>query len=291
MGDLKTILITGGSGYLGKNLVKFFAKDGHEIILLVRENSNVDYLDQLHGNFIIHRIGSTDLEELFIEKKVDVIIHTAASYGRKGESLSNVIDANLTFPVRLLDIAIKNGVKFFINTDTALPKELNAYSRSKKQFLEWLESLSKDINVINLQLEYFYGPYDDQTKFITYLLGELASGKKSIDFTDATPLRDFIYIDDVVNAYATVFNQLDNFKEITTVQVGSGNAVMLKELILEVQRIANRLEVQLNFGALSMRPNEIMKSCADNSFLKKMGWQPQHSFEEGIQKTIELEKN
>lgn len=289
MGSIKNILITGASGYLGKNLVEYLLLSNYKLILLVREKSNIAYLDALPQNFRIYKSSLSSYVDIFYENKVDVIIHTAASYGRKGESLSSILDANLFFPIKLLDAALKYKVKFFINTDTALPKELNAYSKSKKQFLEWLQALSSEINAINVQLEYFYGPNDDKTKFITFLLDELKSNKNQIDFTDATPLRDFIYIDDVISAYATIINKLHEFKGFVDIQVGSGNAMMLKDIIKEVQRISKNLDKELNFGAIPMRPNEIMKSCADITFLKKLGWQPNFSFEQGIIKTIELE--
>ncbi|MRX48652.1 NAD-dependent epimerase/dehydratase family protein [Pedobacter puniceum] len=291
MGPLENILITGASGYLGKNLVKFLLSANYKLILLVRENSNLTYLDSLPNTnkCKVYKIGSADFETIFKENQIDIIIHTAANYGRKGESLSSVIEANLYFPIKLLDAALNHKVKYFINTDTSLPKELNTYSRSKKQFLEWLETLSLEINIINIQLEYFYGPNDDKTKFITFLLDELKSKKNKIDFTDATSLRDFIYIDDVVSAYAAIINKIQEFKGFVNIPVGSGKAIMLKDIIKEVQSITNNLDKQLNFGAIPMRPNEIMKSCADITLLMKLGWQPMFSFEQGIIKTIELE--
>ncbi|KHJ39123.1 dTDP-glucose 4,6-dehydratase 2 [Pedobacter glucosidilyticus] len=291
MGPLENILITGASGYLGKNLVKFLLGANYKLILLVRENSNLTYLDSLPNTnkCKVYKISSADFETIFKENQIDVIIHTAANYGRKGESLSSVLDSNLYFPIKLLDAAFKHNLKFFINTDTSLPKELNAYSRSKKQFLEWLQAFSSEINIINIQLEYFYGPNDDKTKFITFLLSELKSKKKQIDFTDATPLRDFIFIDDVVSAFATIINKIEEFKGFIDIQLGSGNAMMLKDIIKQVQRITNNLDKQLNFGAIPMRPNEIMKSCADITLLRKLGWQPMFSFEQGIIKTIEME--
>lgn len=289
MGSIENVLITGASGYLGKNLVTYLLNSNFKIILLVRENSNITYLDSLPNNFKIYKSTLSSYEDIFSENKIDAIIHTAASYGRKGESLSSILEANLYFPIKLVDAAIKHKVKFFINTDTSLPKDLNAYSRSKKQFLEWLQALSSEINIVNLQLEYFYGPNDDRTKFISFLINEFKSGKKQIDFTLATPLRDFIYIDDVVNAYASVLNILEELNGFITIPVGSGEALMLKDIIKEVKRITNNTSVELNFGALPMRPNEVMMSCADITFLKGIGWQPVFSFQQGIMKTIELE--
>jgi len=288
---MKKILITGGTGYLGKNLIQGLLHRDYKVVALVRATSNIDFLTNLSNKISIVRLGDYELDALFFEQKFDIIIHTAANYGRKGESLTEVVNANLSLPVQILDLAIKHGVKSFINTDTSLPKELNAYSRSKKQFLEWLESNAAQLQVVNLQLEYFYGPHDAPSKFITFVLKELKSGKTTIDFTAATPYRDFIYIDDVVSAYLTVLDNLTEKKGIVRIEVGSGKAEMLKDIIEQIQTLSTIKNVKLNFGALPMRPNEIMHSCANTQELQQMGWRPKYTFREGILKMINIENN
>lgn len=288
---MRKILLTGSTGYLGKNLLKALLQNGNEVIALVRKESNIDFFENLIGKLIIYRLNEIHLDDIFKAHQFDLIIHTAASYGRKGESLKDIVQANLSFPIEVLDAAIRNNVKYFINTDTALPKSLNLYSHSKKQFLEWLEINAAKINVLNLQLEYFYGPNDDGSKFITFILSELNSGKKEIDFTAATAYRDFIYIDDVVDAYIRLIEQIENVNGLITIPIGSGQAVMLKNIIEEIRAIANHPEVNLNFGALPMRENEIMHSCADISFMESIGWKPKYTFEEGIKETIKIEYN
>lgn len=284
---MSKILLTGGSGYLGKNLSKGLVEANHELILLVRENSDIKFLQNITNPIKVYFIGVQSIDKIFRENNIDIVIHTAACYGRKGESLKDIIIANLLFPIELLNAAIENDVKYFINTDTALPKSINWYTKSKKQFLEWLEDSSCKINVLNLQLEYFYGPNDDDSKFISFVLKELQSGKPSIDFTEATSLRDFIFIDDVVKAYVLLVSKIENFSGIQTIQIGSGEAVELRQIIIKIREILKRNEVELNFGALPMRPNEVEKSCADITYLKKLGWKPTYSFEEGILKTIQ----
>jgi CDP-paratose synthetase len=290
MGDMKTVLITGANGYLGRHLVKKLLQEGSKVIALVRKTSNIEMLTGLQGQLEIVSISPEGLEYIFKASEIEVVIHTAASYGRKGENIAEVVNANLYFPVQLLDLCLKFGVHYFINTDTALPKSLNVYAHSKKQFLEWLTLCSNQINVLNLQLEYFYGPQDDSSKFVTFVLNELRSGKDQIDFTAATPFRDFIYIDDVVDAYYLLLKNIGRVKGIKTIEVGSGSAVMLKDIVLDIQKVAGCSNVRLNFGALPMRENEIMYSCADISELITFGWKPQYTFQQGVLKTIETER-
>ncbi|RZK77302.1 MAG: NAD(P)-dependent oxidoreductase, partial [Pedobacter sp.] len=264
---MSKILLTGGTGYLGKNLVKGLLEANHELILLVRKLSNIDFLQNSKGSVKVYVIGELSIDSVFKKENIDIVIHTAASYGRKGEDMNDVLSANLTFPVEVLNAAVRNNVKYFINTDTALPKSMNWYSKSKKQFLEWLEENSSNINIINLQLEYFFGPDDDNSKFITFVLNELLSGKSEIDLTEATSARDFIYIDDVVSVYKLIVSKIKNFIGIQTIEVGSGQAVKLREIVIKIRELVNRNEVRLNFGALPTRPNEIEISCADITYL------------------------
>ncbi|CAM4109857.1 Nucleoside-diphosphate-sugar epimerase [Pedobacter westerhofensis] len=290
MGLVTKILLTGGTGYLGKRLLYRLLSEGYDVFITVRNKHKV-FLDNGFSEKVKYvDVDDGALEEFFKNEMPDLIIHTAASYGRNGESLAEVVEANLSFPVKILNLAVTYGTKCFVNTDTSLPRELNAYSRAKKQFMEWLEICSNKIDVINLQLEYFYGPNDSSTKFITYVLHELQLGKGFIDFTDATPFRDFIYIDDVISAYLVILNNVQLFKGLNTIPVGSGSALMLKDLIIQMRSITSMDNVLLHFGKLPMRENEIMYSCADITILKQLGWKPLYTFEQGIMQTINIEK-
>jgi len=284
MGDVKNILLTGATGYLGRNLLTALLMLNYEVSVLARKTSNVNSITKLENVKIYY--AEDDLNLIFDENNIDTVIHTAALYGRKGESIADIVDANLHFPLRLLETCLKYKVLRFINTDTSLPKLLNSYALSKNQFLDWLLLNSSNIKVLNLQLEYFFGPGDDVTKFITYVLNEIYSGAKHIDFTEATSYRDFVYIDDLINAYLTILNNTEKFDSLTNIPVGSGSAIMLKDIILQIKDIAGADNVKLNFGALPMRKNEVMYSCANIEILKSIGWVPEYTFSDGIKKII-----
>ena len=144
------ILLTGGTGYLGSNLLKDLLLKGYSVIVLKRSGSSLSRLVDLDLSIKIISIDEVSLDEIFKENTIDGVIHTAANYGRKGESINDVIAANLDFSLKLLTKAIEYKLKFFINTDTSLPANLNAYSLSKSHFVDWLKFLSKEIKVINI---------------------------------------------------------------------------------------------------------------------------------------------
>ena len=111
------------------------------------------------------------------------------------------------FALRVLEVAILFDTDSFFNTDSLLPKYLNTYSLSKAQFVEWLKQLSYKIQCVNLRLEHMYGPKDDKTKFVPWLLDQMINSIEEIKLTLGTQKRDFIYIDDVVSAYMLLLNE------------------------------------------------------------------------------------
>ncbi|MBZ4036533.1 NAD-dependent epimerase/dehydratase [Flavobacterium sp. 17A] len=281
------ILITGGTGYLGSHIIKELLSKNYEVSVLIREKSSTKRLDSCAGK--LKFIDITNLEAFFVNRKVDGIIHIATNYGRKGESVLDVVNSNLYFPIRLLEFAIQNKVDYFINTDTSLPKNINPYSLSKAHFRDWLSIIPSEMKIINVIPEYFYGPNDDETKFITGMLHKFFRNEESIDLSEGIQKRDFIYIDDVVSAYMCLIENLNKIKHNTNIQLGSALTISLKNLVLLLKEMSCNRKTVLNFGKIPMRKDDVLESKADVSYLLQLGWKPKISLEDGIRKIIELE--
>ena len=121
------------------------------------------------------------------------------------------MEANFLFPLKLLELGKKYHVTCFINTDTILDKRIDNYSLSKKQFKEWLFVYRKNFGCVNVALEHFYGPGDNPARFVTYIVHSLLKNVERIDLTKGEQKRDFIYIDDVVDAFIKIVNSSDTF--------------------------------------------------------------------------------
>ena len=289
----KRILLTGATGYLGSHLAEALLDAGHSVVALKRKTSSLRHLESS-----LPRIILLDVEEIAITSafsnygKIDAVIHCATSYGRKGESASLIADANLNFPLKLMDAAIAADVPLFLNTDTALDKFLNAYSLSKTQFAEWgmYFAQQKKIRFINLKLEHFFGGGDDDTKFTSHVIKGCLMNVPELKLTLGEQKRDFIYIYDVVAAYLLLLEKqallADWFAEF---EVGSGAAVTISQFVELVHQLTES-RTSLNFGALAYRAGEVMYSQANTGALRALGWSCRYNLETGLKRVIDQER-
>jgi nucleoside-diphosphate-sugar epimerase len=280
---MKTILITGINGFLGSHLAKALSAE-YNIIGLEYSLENLFRISEC--NYKVYSAKDSIPDEIFIEQSIDIIIHTATFYGKNNEDFNQMFNANLYSPFNLLDKAILHGCQLFVNTDTVLDRFVSTYALTKKQFQEWLYLRRNEIKGINMQLEHFYGPGAGSANFITAMINKLKNNEPQIDLTLGEQQRDFVYIDDVVNAYQTVLEKQNLITDsYTSYQVCTNQLISIKDLMLILKDLTQSSSV-LNFGAVAYRENELMHSETNNAALLKLGWQPQFTIKEGLQKSI-----
>lgn len=256
------ILITGSNGYLAKNLIAKLSN--YNIFSLNRNNNKKDVI---------------------LDSKPDLIIHTICSYGRKGESKSEIYDSNLFTGIQLLEIIYDLGKPItFINCGTSLIKNTNLYSLSKSQLVEFGEFVSNDkLQFINMNLEHFFGPGADNN-FLSFVVKE-CQANRNIPLTKGMQLRDFIYIDDVCDAFEKVVKFRDTMKNFETIGVGSGTSIRVRDVVEKIKKLTKSTSI-LGFGEISLRDNDAIDMRANITKLKSIGWKPKHTLEEGLLKIL-----
>ncbi|RTQ94289.1 NAD-dependent epimerase/dehydratase family protein [Lysinibacillus telephonicus] len=282
----KNVLFTGSTGYLGSYLVKKFVENGWYVFSLVRNKSKLDRLSSVVSKIrIIYSI-----EELIsLNINIDLIVHCATNYGRKNETLEQIFQSNVVFPLKIFNYAKSQKKCDFINIDTILEKNTNNYSLSKKQFLEVIKLNEGELNgsIINIKFDHFYGPNDDPSKFVENIIKSCINNVKAIDLTYGEQKRDFIYIDDLIDALDIIVQKTINTENKTYKEffIGTGKSITIRKLVELVHKYTNS-KSSLNFGALPYRKNEVMDSNLDNSKVTALGWIPKISIEKGIQNCI-----
>jgi nucleoside-diphosphate-sugar epimerase len=283
---METVLITGINGFLGSHIAKRLA-NRYRIIGTEYQTENLFRLENCP--FKVIQSTGRDIEFLFENEPVEYIIHTATFYGRNKEEILQIADTNLFMPLRLLDLAIKKQVKAFINTDTVLDRFVSAYALTKNQFSDWLYFRKNEIKVINMQLEHFFGPGCSPTNFVSAMIERLQKNEPNIDLTKGEQERDFIYYEDIVDAFEIVLQKNNEISSGDNFQIGSGNHITIKDLMLFLKAETGSTS-SLNFGAIPYRENELMKSETNIEPLKDLGWIPKYTIKEGLLKTITFNK-
>jgi CDP-paratose synthetase len=295
-----TILLTGATGFLGSSILRKLVALDYSVIIIKRSNSNIIRIKDIIDlkQIKICNVDNEDLELIFGENKINCIIHSATEYGRGDTENATVFESNLIFPMKLMDLAIKYRVSCFINTDSYFNKSrisysgLFNYSLSKKTFLVWLKTFSKQIKILNITLEHLYGPYDSNTKFMEYVIQEIGVKKVSqIDLTQGLQRRDFVFIDDVVDAYLLLVEHglTENFT-YQNFEIGTGVSTEISKVVLLIKEISKSGTI-LSLGKLPYRSGEIMDSKANASKIRTLGWFPKYDLEQGITKILGLYSN
>lgn len=281
------IFVTGASGYLGSQLVKKLSET-HQCVSLIRKSSSRARLENIHAD-VVYIDDSDSLERAFDKYRPEVVINTIALYGRKNESLSDLVHANILVPSDLYALSHKYGCKAFLHTGTSLPRDVSPYAATKNTFVELIElTHTSKMKFINVALEHFYGPQDDSSKFTTYVINSCLN-HEDLNLTSGLQQRDFIFIDDTVSAYQTLIHNVDKLRDIETIPVGSGCAPTVREFVETVHDVSQSQSL-LKFGAVPMRENELMQSCANTERLLELGWQIEHSLKSGIERVIKDNK-
>lgn len=290
---MKTVLITGGSGFLGSKIAIDFQQRGWQVVLALRKGYLSERLSRLNkdGVKIVEVVGGRIIG--LSDMRVDVVIHAATCYGRNGESWAQIAEANIILPLDILMVADKIGAKLFINFDTFFNDKMifegneSIYVKTKKVFSEILLSASNGLAVkcANLRLEQVYGPDDNEKKFIPQIIKSLISETGIIKLTGGEQRRDWVYIDDVVGAVAAIVDGYNNLDRYSEFGIGTGGSVSIREIVEYLREITNGRAI-LGFGELPYRQGEIFDSKADNASISLLGWRPVVGWRDGLKRTV-----
>ena len=193
---MSSIGITGASGFLGRNLVKNKKLKNVKLILFT-------------GNLL----NEVDVNTFFKENKIDQVIHLAGTFS---PPFSNLIEKNLLLTEKLLDTGIKFGIKkiIFASTGAVYGEPLNLesfeddplkpmtpYALSKMYAEEYIQycSQNKNLQYVLLRFPSIYGPDNNKGVIFNFIKG-IKNDKKIIVHGDGNQGRDFLYVDDAVEA-------------------------------------------------------------------------------------------
>lgn len=280
----KNILVTGGAGFIGKHLVKALKALGHKVYVF----------DLTLGHDLMQRSSF----ESFLDKKIDIVFHLAGRtfVPKSWEQAELFYQTNVLGTQNVLSFCQKANAKLVYMSAYVygIPKYLpidekhpvlsnNPYAHSKLMGEELCRFYAREmgIKVIVFRPFNIYGLGQNENFLIPMLLKQLKE-KSAITVRDASPKRDFLYIDDFISACLKVINYEGAF---TILNVGSGQVLSVKQIIEAMISIAGK---SIAWQSLDQkRKNEIPETKADCTEIKKaLGWEPRVDFKVGLTKMM-----
>lgn len=279
------VLILGATGYLGGNIVKNLREKNHQVTCVVRNISNTSRIETFGVDFISNDINSI---ELYLKHNpIDWIINGVCTYKRNDSLYADLLMSNTIFPLTVLNLAVKYGVKGFLTIGTSLPIEFNHYSFSKHELARFGRYLSENdgISFVELKLEMFYGGYAEPSgRFLSSVKNKLLNNQE-VDLTEGYQKRDIIRVDDVVEIIRKIIE--NNYtKGYMSLPVGSGENHSIREIITFMKDEMGSFS-KLNFGAIPTRSGE-PDTLADIKWYRELGYELKYNFFEGLKDWVHL---
>ena len=286
---MKQVIVTGPSGFIGQHVVQHLLDAGWQVHGIARATSDVDQLCQ--AGMQVHACDLPPAEIFQQVGAVDAVVHCAAAYGRDSSNVSSVVETNILLPLRWLEAAVSAEVSMFVHLDTCFSLSypyLRPYTLSKKQMVAWGAEIAgtSGICFANLQLQHPFGTGDRAGKFIPWVIEQCLKSPEPIKLTEGTQKKDFVCVTDVARAVTCLIDHRQKLEPgFAEFPCGRGDAVTVRQFVETIHVIAQS-NAELQFGAISQRPNEPEISQADITALSQLGWSPQSSLEDGLRQTI-----
>ena len=235
---LNNIFITGGSSYLGKNLIDQLTDYN---LFVLKNKNNILQHDNIHE--IDHLPENINL--FFNEHKIDYVIHLASNSKRERniEFFEDIIDTNIMLGLEILESAINSPVKKLISAGSysqdVIEHPLSLYTISKNYFEKLQKIFSENYNLQNTSLHFgdIYGPSDDRNKLIPYILKH--ENKNVIEFeSDGNGLFSPLFIKDAVESI--IYELKNENKKTFKKEIIGSDLVLVKDFIETYKKIRNK---------------------------------------------------
>jgi len=305
------ILITGGTGFIGSNLVRKLIESNFKVAVMSNDNIKDSKIKDLIGKIEFIRLDLLNEETTNKEIKnlnPSIIVHLAASINVSRDifTLKSVMKNNIQitnniykscFGLKELKCIISMGSSEeygknkppFEESQREYPVSPYSLSKTYVSYLSQYLYRNCKLPIVILRPFLVYGEYQTNDQFIPYVIKQCINNK-AIDMTNGDQTRDFIYVKDLVSAIMKTIENPDNcLGEI--INICSGKETKVKEAALLIKELT-KSESKINLGKLPYRKGENMHFYGSNKKAKRLlGWEPEYLLKEGLKITIEWYKS
>ncbi|MDC0990287.1 NAD(P)-dependent oxidoreductase [Gammaproteobacteria bacterium] len=302
----KKVLVTGHNGFIGRHLCSGLLASGFSVVGIGR-GSYYDTKEKLLS-YEVDILNRTAVSKIILDYSPEIIIHLAGgpARGKSYNDFHDCVDTAQRGSYNIIDAALKltELEKFiflgsceeygcidvpFVESSQELPN--TAYGLAKLSISRYLQTLSRiyDFPATILRPSVVYGPGQSKKMFLSDLITHLLNNQ-TFDMSEGLQTREFVFIEDLVRAILLAISAEGCKGEI--INISSCSPVLIKDVAREVGAQIQKSGIDLiNYGAKDYRVGESMKYYADNSKAKiLLGWSPEISLTEGVQRTIEWKR-
>lgn len=287
------ILLTGATGFIGRHLFKSLMDKNHEVTILARSSSETSFANK--ADILDSDQDFESLRDEISKFEFDGIIHLASLYINQHDpdDISDLIQSNILLGAKLIEIAKKETISWFINTGTLFQhynneeyNPVNLYAATKQAF----EDLAKyyyetsDLNFVTLKLNDTYGANDTRKKIFNLWM-EYANSGETLHMSPGEQKMELLYIEDVLRGFITLINLVESdYKRRycgKSFSLPSEERISLKRLASIFEEVTGK-SLDIKWGALNYRQRDVMEPA---DIIERLpGWKQRVFFAEGIEK-------
>lgn len=315
---MKTILITGGAGFIGSNLADTLLARGEKVIVVdsfddyyspAVKSDNIQKALQ-HPSYKMIKGDIQYLSQLVdATNPIDVIVHLAAKVGVRPslEHPDDVISTNVNGTLSILEFAKTRSIKkvVFASSSSVYGKNnsmpwvesdldlqpISPYAASKiaGEKLGYVYSHLYDIRFIALRFFTVYGPRQRPDLAIHKLVKSIVNSEKFEIFGDGSTQRDYTFIDDIVSGIISAIEYEGS--KFETFNLGNNHSIPLIELVKSIENIL--ADYTSNIEYTTEKPGDVSSTCASiEKSQRHLNYNPEVTLKSGLEKFIEwyLEK-
>lgn len=305
--SFKSVLVTGGTGFIGSNLVKECIQVSEKVVVpyIELDKRSIFSQENLQQQVILEQVDISDKNKIFnliTINKIEYIIHLAAqtlvteAYKNPLETFTtniigtaNLLEAARLFP-HIKGIIIASSDKAYGKTTSIYTEESplkgdHPYdvSKSSADLISQTYFKTYNVPVVITRFGNVYGEGDLHFgRIIPGILEALIKKKELQIRSNGTYVRDYLYVKDVVRGYMFLLNNLQEFKG-NAYNFSSKDTLSVLELIKKVEEI---LQVKIPYKILNTAKNEIPYQHLDDTKIRNLGWESQYTLENCLENTL-----